>query len=265
MRSRASGCNMFHQQKEVGEMKYKIISGRYESGTEEQQAGYAQLFGGDVQHRFDLYFHWYNLIHEVGHCLVEQYGKQMPQVKEEMFVNEFAVAYYRYAGESERLGELQGILQGIIDQMPSPVPEGETFLSFYERIWGTEELMQVLTYGYFQLNSVLEAMKPNRGLAAVAAELGATLREDVRAAGATITEADSQAAGATIKEANMQASEATGDATLRTCDATVSSAGATAFLETAVANLKALGLTVPEIKLELTDNPMIQCAQPEAE
>ncbi|MBO7650038.1 MAG: hypothetical protein J6S79_04770 [Lachnospiraceae bacterium] len=244
---------MFHQQKEVGEMKYKIISGRYESGTEEQQAGYAQLFGGDVQHRFDLYFHWYNLIHEVGHCLVEQYGKQMPQVKEEMFVNEFAVAYYRYAGESERLGELQGILQGIIDQMPSPVPKGETFLSFYERIWGTEELMQVLTYGYFQLNSVLEAMKSNRGLAAVAAELGATLREDVRAAGAT------------IKEANMQASEATGDATLRTCDATVSSAGAAAFLETAVANLKALGLTVPEIKLELTDNPMIQCAQPEAE
>ena len=234
-------------------MKYKIISGRYESGTEEQQAGYAQLFGGDVQHRFDLYFHWYNLIHEVGHCIVEQYGKQMPQVKEEMFVNEFAVAYYRYAGESERLGELQGILQEIIDQMPSPVPEGETFLSFYERIWGTEELMQVLTYGYFQLNSVLEAMKSNRGLAAVAAELGATLREDVRAAGAT------------IKEANMQASEATGDATLRTCDATVSSAGAAAFLETAVANLKALGLTVPEIKLELTDNPMIQCAQPEAE
>lgn len=234
-------------------MKYKIISGRYESGTEEQQAGYAQLFGGDVQHRFDLYFHWYNLIHEVGHCIVEQYGKQMPQVKEEMFVNEFAVAYYRYAGESERLGELQGILQEIIDQMPSPVPEGETFLSFYERIWGTEELMQVLTYGYFQLNSVLEAMKSNRGLAAVAAELGATLREDVRAAGAT------------IKEANMQASEATGDATLRTCDATVSSAGAAAFLETAVANLKALGLTVPEIKLELTDNPMIQCARPEAE
>lgn len=244
---------MFHQQKEVGEMKYKIISGRYESGTEEQQAGYAQLFGGDVQHRFDLYFHWYNLIHEVGHCLVEQYGKQMPQVKEEMFVNEFAVAYYRYAGESERLGELQGILQGIIDQMPSPVPEGETFLSFYERIWGTEELMQVLTYGYFQLNSVLEAMKTNRGLAAVAAELGATPREDVRAAGAT------------IKEANMQASEATGDATLRTCDATVSSAGAAAFLDTAIANLKALGLTVPEIKLELTDNPMIQCVQPEAE
>ena len=234
-------------------MKYKIISGRYESGTEEQQAGYAQLFGGDVQHRFDLYFHWYNLIHEVGHCIVEQYGKQMPQVKEEMFVNEFAVAYYRYAGESERLGELQGILQEIIDQMPSPVPEGETFLSFYERIWGTEELMQVLTYGYFQLNSVLEAMKSNRGLAAVAAELGATLREDVRAAGAT------------IKEANMQASEATGDATLRTCGAPVSSAGAAAFLETAIANLKALGLTVPEIKLELTDNPMIQCAQPEAE
>ena len=73
-------------------MKYKIISGRYETGTEEQQMGYRQLFGGDVQYRFDLYFHWYNLIHELGHCVVEQYGKQMPKVAEEMFVNKFAIS-----------------------------------------------------------------------------------------------------------------------------------------------------------------------------
>ena len=211
-------------------MKYKIISGRYETGTEEQQMGYRQLFGGDVQYRFDLYFHWYNLIHELGHCVVEQYGKQMPKVAEEMFVNEFAVGYYRYAGESERLNELRDILQGIIDQMPSPVPEGETFLSFYERIWNTEELMQVMIYGYFQLNSVLEAMKADRGFAEVVSELGASLKT----------------------------------AEIHRCEETVSSAHAKAFLETAVSNLKACGLNIPEIQLELTENPLVQCAESEA-
>ena len=217
--------------KSEAHMKYKIISGCYESGTEEQQIGYRQLFGENVQTRFDLYFHWYNLIHELGHCVVEQYGKQMPKVKEEMFVNEFAVGYYRYAGESEKLNELRDILQSIINQMPSPVPEGETFLSFYERIWNTDEIMQVMIYGYFQLNSVLEAMKADRGLTEVAAEFGATLKPSE----------------------------------IRTCAEPVSSAGAKAFLETAVTNLKALGLNIPEIQLELTDNPLIQCAQSEAE
>ena len=209
--------------------KYKILSGRFESGTEEQQAGYRQLFGEAVQYRFDLYFHWYNLIHELGHCMVERYGLEMPEVKEEMFVNEFAVAYYRYAGEAERLEELRNILQGIIDQMPSPVPDGETFLSFYERIWNTDEIMQVMIYGYFQLNSVLEAMRVNRSLADVAAELGASFQS----------------------------------AAARKCPGGISADNAAAYLETAVGNLTACGLSIPEVRLELLENPLIQCAQPE--
>ncbi|MBO6207496.1 MAG: hypothetical protein J6O73_11205 [Lachnospiraceae bacterium] len=209
-------------------MKYKIISGRYETGKEEEQTGYRQLFGEDnIQYKFDLYFHWYNLVHEMGHCLVEKYGKQMSKVQEEMFVNELAVSYYRYIGESERLRELEGYLQAVIDMVPSPVPEGQTFTSFFESIWGTEALNNVMMYGFFQLNSVLEAMHKEKKFEDIAKELGVTLQ-----------------ASKPLK-----------------CTASVTSSNAAAFLEAAAENMRSFGFDVPEITLELNDNPMIQCAQ----
>ena len=211
-------------------MKYKILSGKYETGNEEQQMGYKMLFGEvSIQYKFDLYFHWYNLVHEMGHCLVEKYGLKLSPVEEEMYVNELAVGYYRYVGESDRLAELKSILKAVIDQMPSPVPEGETFTAFFERIWGTEELMNVMTYGYFQLNSVLEAMKIGREFAEVISKLGVTISAD------------------DVKE----------------CKEEIASNNADKFLTAAIENIIACGLEVPEISLELVDNPMIQCAQSE--
>ena len=209
-------------------MKYKILSGKFESGNEEEQLGYTQLLGEDnIQYKFDLYFHWYNLVHETGHCLVERYGVKMSPVQEEMFVNEFAVAYYRHIGETKRLEELKSILVNTIDSMPSPVPENEDFISYFESIWGTEALMNVMTYGYFQLNSVIEAIKQEKDFSTVIAVLGADLKQ-----------------AEIIKN-----------------DADITSSNAVIFLKSAIENLKAWGLDVPEIKLELVDNPMIQCAQ----
>ena len=211
-------------------MKYKILSGKFETGNEEQQMGYKMLFGEEnIQRKFDLYFHWYNLVHEMGHCLVEKYGLKLSPVEEEMYVNELAVGYYRYVGESDRLAELKSILKAVIDQMPSPVPEGESFTSFFESIWGTDALMNVMTYGYFQLNSVLEAMKTGRKFADVISELGVA-----------ISQAD-------VKE----------------CKEEITSNNAEKFLSAAIENIKACGLEVPEISLELVDNPMVQCAEME--
>lgn len=211
-------------------MKYIIISGKYETGNEEQKMGYRQLFGeADIQRKFDLYFHWYNLIHETGHCLVERYGVEKSKVQEEMYVNEFAVSYYRFVGESEKLDELKANLQSVIDQVPCPIPEGQTFISFFESIWGTEQLMNVMLYGYFQLNSVLEALKKDRSFEDVVSEMGVEVKR----------------------------------AEIKKCGESVAASSAEAFLDTAIENLKACGLDVPEIKLELVDNPMIQCAQSE--
>ena len=210
-------------------MSYIILSGRYETGTAEQQQGFAMLLGADnIQYKFDLYFHWYNLVHELGHCIKSSVNVPMSSVREEMYVNEFAVAYYRMIGEDARLRELEEMIAGAIGNMPSPVPEGEDFVSFYERIWGSEELMTVMVYGYLQLNSVLMALRGNKSLAEVLGEIGISISDS---------------------------KELTG------CALPISSENAAAFLSSARANMISLGVDVPEIRLELQDNPEVQCAR----
>ena len=211
-------------------MSYTIMSGKFETGTQEQQMGYAMLLGQEnIQYKFDLYFHWYNLVHEMGHCVVTACGKEFSPLMEEMFVNEFAVGYYRYIGDDERLADLQAMLQASIDNMPSPVPEGESFLEFYERIWGTDELMSVMVYGYLQLNSVLMALKKDKPFSEILADLGLTL----------------------------------GSGETSRCELPIAAENAEAFLNSARENLIRLGIEVPEIKLQLLDDPMVQCARPE--
>ena len=212
-------------------MSYVIMSGRFETGNDEQQQGYKMLFGADeIQYFFDLYFHWYNIIHETGHCIVEKQGAKMSRVGEEMYVNSLAVSYYRYMGDDKRLNELQQRLTKILSQFPVPMPEGESFTEFYERIWNTEQINNVMIYGYFQLNSVLEALKANRSL------------KDV------------------LKEINIDIRDLD---TKRLCEADIISANAEVFLNDAVGNLKAMGVDVPDIRIELVDDPMIQCARSE--
>lgn len=212
-------------------MNYVIMSGRFETGNEEQKQGYMGLFGSEnIQCFFDLYFHWYNIIHEMGHCLVEKRGARMSRVEEEMYVNAFAVAYYRYMGETERLRKLQDRLTKILSSFPAPMPEGESFTAFYERIWNTEQINNVMIYGYFQLNSVLEALKEKSDLSEVLKKIGIEI----------------QAGSDTEK-----------------CEAEITSENAVLFLENAKKNLTAMGVAVPEIRIELQDDPMIQCARPE--
>ena len=145
-------------------------------------------------------------------------------------MNRFAVAYYRYVGEDDKLTILQDRLDAILSRIPSPVPEGETFAEFYKRIWNTEQIANVMIYGYFQLNSVLEALKQDSSLKDVLQEIIVSVNNPV---------------------------------TPEKCQAEVTSSNADLFLEKAVSNLKAIGVDVPDIKLELVDNPEIQCARPE--
>ena len=159
-------------------MKYVILSGRYETGNEEQQQGYKALFGEeDINRFFDLYFHWYNVIHEMGHCLVEKQGAVMSRVEEEMYVNSFAVAYYRFTGDTSRLRSLQERLTMILARFPAPMPDGESFTEFYERIWNTEQINNVMIYGYFQLRSVLEALENDAELKDVLKKIGINTKD----------------------------------------------------------------------------------------
>ena len=187
------------------------------------------LFGEeDIQFYFDLYFHWYNLVHEMGHCIAEKYGVQMSKVDEEMYVNSLAVAYYRYMGEDERLKLLKERLANILNQIPSPVPEGDTLVSFYSRIWGTEQMNNVMVYGYFQFGSVLEALKANVSLEDVLSKIGIKLNST---------------------------------AAVENCVADINAENSAAFITNARENMISLGVDVPEIRIELQDSPMIQCTR----
>jgi len=211
-------------------MPYKIISGQYELGTKEQQAGYQMLFGRtNTQYIFDLYFHWYNIAHEIGHCLLHTQKITLSKVQEEMFANEFASAYWKYIGAEMRMSELETILKEILSIFPSPVPPDSSFTAFYESIWETEALNSVAVYGFFQLNSVLEASQSNKSFKTVLETIGIDLDHTI---------------------------------SMEFFDGTICAANAVKVLNSIVRNINKLILSPIQISMELVDNPMIQCARP---
>lgn len=210
-------------------MKYKIITGKYETGTEEQQAGYKMLLGEDnIKYKFDLYFHWYNIAHELGHCVLDKHNVEMSKVQEEMFVNEFAVSYWLSVGQSERIKELEKMLEETLARIESPVPQGTEFTDYFEGIWGSELLNSVMLYGYFQLRSVLETIKSHR-------EFGKLL-------------------------SSINISIAPG-AELLKYDGSICAENACNVLNNVLCNIRNTGIADIEAEVELIDNPMVQCAQ----
>ena len=154
-------------------MGYIIKTGQFEKGTREQQAAFISLFGSEnIQYKFDFYFHWYNIIHEYGHCLCSHYDSDIQGLEQELLVNRFAVSIWRYAGNETELKNLQEMLDEILQRIKDPVPNDMSFIDYYEQIWGTDMIMEVPVYGYFQFKSVRMALEDSEGLAHVFAEMG---------------------------------------------------------------------------------------------
>ncbi len=209
-------------------MQYKIISGQYEHGTREQQQEYQMLLGKDnTQYKFDLYFHWYNIIHELGHCIIDVQNINLSNVQEEMFANEFAVAYWKYIGCDAQISELENMLKEILTGMPSPVPDDIHFLEYYQSIWGTEVLNSVMLYGYFQLKSVLTAIEHNKSLETVLASIN-------------------------IKMGSVHMAPYSG---------VICAQKSRQVLNAALTNISKLNIASLEVSIELVDDPMVQCAR----
>lgn len=139
---------------------YTIYTGQFEKGTKQQQEVFLQLFGAEnAQYLFDFYFHWYNIAHEYGHCLCNYYQSDTTGLKQELLVNRFAVGIWKYAGYEKQLKSLLEMLDNLLHKIKSPVPDHMSFTDYYEQIWGTEQLMEVSTYGYFQFKSVQMALR----------------------------------------------------------------------------------------------------------
>lgn len=154
-------------------MRYSIYSGQFEKGTSKQQAAFIQLFGlENIQYRFDFYFHWYNIIHEYGHCLCMHYHSDIIGLKQEFLVNRFAVSIWQYLGYEDELESLQKMIDEILQRVKNPVPDNMSFIDYYEQIWETDEIMKVAVYGYFQFKSVQMALENRENLETVFEEMG---------------------------------------------------------------------------------------------
>lgn len=211
-------------------MGYKIISGRYENGTSEQQMMYQKLFGSEkIQEKFDLYFHWFNIVHEIGHIIVDIQKVHMDGVDEELFVNRFAVAYWRQADKADNLEKVQHMINDILKYTPSPIPKNKSFNEFFKSIWGTEQMNSVMMYGFFQLSCVSEAFKSNKSLSDV------------------------------LKEAGY---ENTDISLVKPYDENINSENAYKVLNQCIRNLNDIGIKIADVNIELADNPEIQCCQP---
>lgn len=154
-------------------MEYIIYSGQFEKGTQEQQKSFIQLFGSEsIQYKFDFYFHWYNIIHEYGHCLCMHYNSDTVGLEQEFLVNRFAVSIWQKAGYVRELDRLQKMMNENLHRMKNPVPNSMSFTDYYRKIWETDEIMEVPIYGYFQFKSVQMALEKREELETVLEEMG---------------------------------------------------------------------------------------------
>ncbi|MGM9989029.1 MAG: hypothetical protein ACI35O_17610 [Bacillaceae bacterium] len=148
-----------------------IASGRYETGSTDHQQNYQFFFGEEqTKEKYDLYFHWYNIIHEVGHLLVELSGLVIHPADEEQLVNEFAVAYWQEVDKQGYLEKVEALVNDVLSRISRPIPEDVHFLDYFRENWGTLD-MPIEMYGFFQMACVANAFSSNKNLPTILEEL----------------------------------------------------------------------------------------------
>ena len=211
-------------------LNYKIFTGQYEKGAAEIQGLFGQLFGTEeTQHKFDTYFHWYNVAHEYSHCILDFYGKSVGSVQEEILANKFAVKYWESVGFDEELAKLKVLLEERLSTFSNPVPEGKTFEEWYTEIWGSSKLMEVSVYGYLQFKSVLIAMEDDGDL-------------------------ESWFSAVDISDFTCPKNYKSGKYPTE-------AASAAKYLNDLQGFFKSSGFKVPAVGVELVDDPMTQCSR----
>ena len=142
-----------------------IVNGLYGQGTEEQNAMIHSLLGGELaRDRFEVYFQWYNTIHELGHLITVHHGTYNHEdmegtrhmVDEELLVNSFAVAFWMHFGEDEKIYALEEMVDYVLNNLAPPV-ENMSHIDFMREAIDEERFEEIFTfeiYGWFQFSLV---------------------------------------------------------------------------------------------------------------
>ena len=151
-----------------------ICTGRYNSSSGKDNNIVEEIFGReDAKERYELYFQWFNVIHELGHGIIRATDmKNMKGAEEEQLVNDFAVAYWRYYGEKEKFEEFESIVNYACNYLKNPTNEELTYMEYGKKYWGKSDFYNFKNYGYFQFNSNKSSLQNNKTLEQVLKEMG---------------------------------------------------------------------------------------------
>ena len=152
----------------------EIITGRYGKGTSEQNEVVDLILGKiNTRERFETYFHWYNILHELGHSIMYFNTDVRPHpVNEEQMVNDFAIAYWLYYGEDEKINFLNEIISYSLIHLKCPAPTGVSHIEYAQEKWGTQDFYNFNDYGWFQFNCVKDSLRERKNLTFVLNQMG---------------------------------------------------------------------------------------------
>lgn len=153
---------------------FLITTGRYGQGSKEDNKNVEVALGKEnTEERFEIYFQWYNVLHEIGHGVITYNGERnMSSAEEEQLVNDFAVAYWLHYGEEEKINELIDIANYASRNIKSDAKEGTNYLKYAEENWNKSSFNTFNNYGWFQFNCVKHSLEEKKTLEEVLKEMG---------------------------------------------------------------------------------------------
>ena len=92
--------------------------------------------------------------------------------EEEQLVNDFAVAYWLYYGEEDKINELENIVEYASTHIKSDATDDVTYMEFAKENWGKSSFNTFNNYGWFQFNSVKESLSRRKSIDEVLKEMG---------------------------------------------------------------------------------------------
>lgn len=149
----------------------EIITGQYQKASPEEKELINSLFGENAAYDFEIYFHWYNILHELGHAVLSFHSKaELHPADEEQLVNDFAFAYWQQFGEPEKVNTLCNIVERTLVKFIAPA--NLNYLEYAKKQWGTEEMNTFQNYGWFQFSCVQNSISRRLDLEQVLLEMG---------------------------------------------------------------------------------------------
>lgn len=160
--------------KNVKEYRVEITTGQYHAASLESQELVRGILGEQAETDFEIYFHWYNVMHEFGHVIMEFNTVTRPHpVEEEQLVNDFAVAYWRRYGEPEKLERLRTIVTTSLGRFTVPADENMSHIEYATAKWDhMDELFNFNNYGWFQFSCVQQSLSRPESLEQALVNMG---------------------------------------------------------------------------------------------